>query len=57
MCFASYELAVFGQMEAGLGLLPGAGGVTPYTALRTPARDGGGSSGDDYDPELAAQYG
>jgi enoyl-CoA hydratase/carnithine racemase len=43
MCFASYGLAVFGQMEAGLGLLPGAGGVTPYTALRTPARDGGGS--------------
>ena len=35
---------VFGQMEAGLGLLPGAGGgATPYTARRTPARDGGGS--------------
>jgi enoyl-CoA hydratase/carnithine racemase len=25
MCFASRERAVFGQMEAGLGLLPGGG--------------------------------
>jgi enoyl-CoA hydratase/carnithine racemase len=33
MCFASHERAVFGQMEAGLGLLPGAGGVQHLTRL------------------------
>jgi enoyl-CoA hydratase/carnithine racemase len=33
MCSASHERAVFGQMEAGLGLLPGAGGVQHLTRL------------------------
>ena len=58
MCFASRERAVFGQMEAGLGLLPGAGGVQHLTRLvgRQRAMEVV-LSGDDYGAELAAQYG
>ena len=58
MCFASHERAVFGQMEAGLGLLPGAGGVQHLTRLlgRRRAMEVV-LSGDDYGAELAAQYG
>ncbi|MFZ3326669.1 MAG: enoyl-CoA hydratase-related protein [Methylocella sp.] len=49
---------VFGQMEAGLGLLPGAGGVQHLTRLvgRQRAMEVV-LSGDDYGAELAAQYG
>jgi enoyl-CoA hydratase/carnithine racemase len=58
MCSASHERAVFGQMEAGLGLLPGAGGVQHLTRLvgRQRAMEVV-LSGDDYGAELAAQYG
>jgi enoyl-CoA hydratase/carnithine racemase len=58
MCSASHEHAVFGQMEAGLGLLPGAGGVQHLTRLvgRQRATEVV-LSGDDYGAELAAQYG
>src|SRR5271165_5284184 len=53
MCFASHERAVFGQMEAGLGLLPGAGGVQHLTRLlgRQRAMEVV-LSGDDYSGEI-----
>jgi enoyl-CoA hydratase/carnithine racemase len=55
MCFASRERAVFGQMEAGLGLLPAAGGMQHLTRLlgRQRAMEVV-LSGDDYGAELAA---
>ena len=58
MCFASRERAVFGQMEAGLGLLPGAGGVQHLTRLvgRQRAMEVV-LSGHGYGTDLAAQYG
>lgn len=58
MRFAARESAIFGQPEAGLGLLPGAGGIQHLTRLM-----GRGRalevilSADDYNAELAERYG
>lgn len=58
MRFASKEHAVFAQMEAGCGLVPGAGGVQHLTRAM-----GRGRalevllSADDYDADLAERYG
>jgi len=58
MRFAARETAVFGQPEAGFGLLPGAGGIQHLTRLM-----GRGRaleiilSGEDYSADLAERYG
>jgi enoyl-CoA hydratase/carnithine racemase len=58
MRFAARESAIFGQPEAGLGLIPGAGGIQHLTRLM-----GRGRalevvlSAEDYDAELAERYG
>src|SRR4029078_12834476 len=58
MRFAAGETAIFGQIEPGFGLLPG-GGATRYLVRvmgRARALEGL-LSADDYDAELAEQYG
>jgi len=58
MIFAARETAIFGQPEAGFGLIPGAGGIQHLTR-----RMGRGRaleailSSDDYDADLAERYG
>jgi enoyl-CoA hydratase/carnithine racemase len=58
MRFASRERAIFGQMEAGFGLSPGAGGLQHLARLM-----GRGRalevvlSADDYDADIAERYG
>jgi enoyl-CoA hydratase/carnithine racemase len=58
MRFAARESAIFGQPEAGLGLIPGAGGIQHLARLM-----GRGRalevvlSADDYDAEMAERYG
>lgn len=58
MRFASRERAVFGQIEAGLGAVPGAGAIQHLTRLlgRGRAMEVILSSGD-YDADLAERYG
>jgi enoyl-CoA hydratase/carnithine racemase len=58
MRFASRERAVFGQIEAGFGAAPGAGGIQHLTRLlgRGRAMEVILSSGD-YDADLAERYG
>jgi enoyl-CoA hydratase/carnithine racemase len=56
--FAARESAIFGQPEAGFGLLPGAGGVQHLARLMGRARALEAIlSADDYDAELAERYG
>jgi len=58
MRFAARESAIFGQPEAGLGLLPGAGGIQHLTRLMGRARALEVMlSADDYNAELAERYG
>jgi enoyl-CoA hydratase/carnithine racemase len=58
MRFAARESAIFGQFEAGLGLIPGAGAVQHLTRLMGRARAlEVMMSADDYDAELAERYG
>ena len=58
MRFAARESAIFAQPEAGLGLLPGAGGMQHLTRLMGRARALEVIlSADDYSAELAEQYG
>jgi enoyl-CoA hydratase/carnithine racemase len=58
MRFASRESAIFGQPEAGLGLIPGAGGIQHLTRLMGRARALEIIlSADDYDADLAERYG
>jgi enoyl-CoA hydratase/carnithine racemase len=58
MRFAARESAIFGQPEAGLGLIPGAGGVQHLARLMGRARALEVMlSADDYDAELAERYG
>jgi enoyl-CoA hydratase/carnithine racemase len=58
MRFASREKAVFGQIEAGFGAVPGAGGIQHLTRLlgRGRAMEAILSSSD-YDADLAERYG
>jgi enoyl-CoA hydratase/carnithine racemase len=58
MRFASRERAVFGQIEAGFGAVPGAGGMQHLTRLlgRGRAMEVILSSGD-YDADMAESYG
>jgi len=56
--FAARESAIFGQPEAGFGLIPGAGGLQHLTRLMGRARALEVIlSADDYDAELAERYG
>ena len=58
MRFAARESAIFGQPESGFGLLPGGGGIQHLTRLMGRARALEVMlSGEDYDAELAEQYG
>jgi enoyl-CoA hydratase/carnithine racemase len=58
MRFAARESALFGQPEAGLGLIPGAGGIQHLTRLMGRARALEVMlSADDYDAETAERYG
>jgi enoyl-CoA hydratase/carnithine racemase len=58
MCFAARESAIFGQPEAGFGLIPGAGGIQHLARLMGRARALEAIlSGDDYDADLAERYG
>jgi enoyl-CoA hydratase/carnithine racemase len=58
MRFAARESAMFGQPEAGLGLIPGAGGIQHLVRLMGRARALEVMlSADDYDAELAERYG
>ena len=58
MSFAARELAIFGQPEAGFGLIPGAGGIQHLARLMGRARALEAIlSGCDYDAELAERYG
>jgi enoyl-CoA hydratase/carnithine racemase len=58
MRFAARESAIFGQPEAGLGLIPGAGGVQHLSRLLGRARALEVMlSADDYDADLAERYG
>jgi enoyl-CoA hydratase/carnithine racemase len=58
MCFAARESAIFGQPEAGFGLVPGAGGLQHLTRLMGRARALEVIlSGGDYDADLAERYG
>jgi enoyl-CoA hydratase/carnithine racemase len=58
MAFASRERAVFGQFEAGVGSLPGAGAIQHLSRLlgRNRAMEVI-LSADDYDADLAERYG
>jgi enoyl-CoA hydratase/carnithine racemase len=56
--FAARETAVFSQMEASMGLIPGAGGVQHLARLLGRARALEVMfSADDYDADLAERYG
>ncbi|HJQ97404.1 MAG TPA: enoyl-CoA hydratase/isomerase family protein [Candidatus Polarisedimenticolaceae bacterium] len=58
MCFAARESAIFGQVEQGFGLIPGAGGIQHLTRLMGRKRALEVMlSADDYDAELAERYG
>ena len=58
MRFAARESAIFGQPEAGLGSIPGAGGIQHLVRLMGRARALEVMlSADDYDAELAERYG
>ena len=58
MRFASREKAVFGQFEAGFGLVPGGGGVQTMTRQLGRGRALEAMlSADDYDASLAERYG
>ena len=58
MRFAARESAIFGQPEAGVGLLPGAGGIQHLSRLMGRARALEVIlSGEDYNAELAERYG
>jgi enoyl-CoA hydratase/carnithine racemase len=58
MSFAAQESAIFGQPEAGFGLIPGAGGIQHLARLMGRARALEAIlSGDDYDADLAERYG
>jgi enoyl-CoA hydratase/carnithine racemase len=58
MSFAARESAIFGQLEQGFGLIPGAGGVQHLTRLMGRARALEVIlSAEDYDAELAERYG
>src|SRR5262245_42971256 len=57
MRFAARESAIFGQPEAGFGLVPGAGGIQHLTRLMGRARAlEAVLSADDYDGQLAERY-
>jgi enoyl-CoA hydratase/carnithine racemase len=58
MRFAARESAIFGQLEPGLGVIPGGGAVQHLTRLMGRARALEVLlSADDYDAELAERYG
>lgn len=58
MTFAARETAIFAQMEAAFGLIPGGGGVQHLTRLMGRARTlEVVLSADDYDADLAERYG
>ena len=58
MSFGARERAIFGQPEAGFGLIPGAGGIQHLTRLLGRARALEAIlSGEDYDADLAERYG
>jgi enoyl-CoA hydratase/carnithine racemase len=58
MRFAARESAIFGQPEAGFGLIPGAGGIQHLARLMGRARALEVMLGaEDYDAELAERYG
>ncbi len=58
MRFASRERAIFGQLEAGFGLVPGAGGIQHLARLMGRGRAFEViASGDDYDADVAERYG
>jgi enoyl-CoA hydratase/carnithine racemase len=58
MRFAARESAIFGQPEAGMGLIPGAGGIQHLVRLMGRARALEVMlSADDYDAEMAERYG
>jgi enoyl-CoA hydratase/carnithine racemase len=58
MRFAALESAIFGQPEAGFGLLPGAGGIQHLTRLMGRGRALEVMlSAEDYDAALAERYG
>ncbi|MCV9962001.1 enoyl-CoA hydratase/isomerase family protein [Pararhizobium sp. BT-229] len=58
MCFAARETAVFSQIEAAFGLVPGGGGVQHLTRLMGRSRALEVMlSAEDYDAETAEQYG
>jgi enoyl-CoA hydratase/carnithine racemase len=58
MSFAAQESAIFGQPEAGFGLIPGAGGIQHLARLMGRGRALEAIlSGDDYDADLAERYG
>jgi enoyl-CoA hydratase/carnithine racemase len=58
MSFAAQDSAIFGQPEAGFGLIPGAGGIQHLARLMGRGRALEAIlSGDDYDADLAERYG
>jgi enoyl-CoA hydratase/carnithine racemase len=58
MSFAARESAIFGQPEAGFGLIPGAGGIQHLARLMGRGRALEAIlSGDDYGADLAESYG
>jgi len=58
MSFAAREKAIFGQPEAGFGLIPGAGGIQHLTRMMGRARSLEVIlSAEDYDAALAERYG
>jgi enoyl-CoA hydratase/carnithine racemase len=58
MSFAARDSAIFGQPEAGFGLIPGAGGIQHLARLMGRGRALEAIlSGDDYDAALAERYG